>query len=205
MMPPLRSETQYHDQIFEALQMDRARIESSGFIDCQFVRCSLIEAELHNCRFQCSKFTGCDLSLADATGSELSSVQFEECKLVGVDWTKLASNQPTLGKPLSFKSSILNHGTFIGMPLKGMQVIECVAHEVDFREADLSETSFSGTDLLDSLFNETNLRAADLRLARNYHINPETNTLSDARFSLPEAMSLLYAMDIRLDQDENQS
>jgi hypothetical protein len=44
-----------------------------------------------------------------------------------------------------------------------------------------------------------------LRLARNYHINPETNTLSDARFSLPEAMSLLYAMDIRLDQDENQS
>ena len=69
---------------------------------------------------------------------------------------------------------------------------------MDFREADLTNADFSGSDLGQSLFLNTNLSEADLSTARNYHIAPEHNVLKGARFSLPEAMSLLFNMDIVL-------
>jgi uncharacterized protein YjbI with pentapeptide repeats len=80
-----------------------------------------------------------------------------------------------------------------------MQIRNCVAIEVDFRDADLSKADFTGSDLSNSIFISTNLREADLSQARNYSIDPGKNTLSQTKFSLPEAMSLLYSMDIVLE------
>jgi fluoroquinolone resistance protein len=42
------------------------------------------------------------------------------------------------------------------------------------------------------------LSGADLSQARNYMIDPGLNELKKAKFSLPEAMALLYNMDITL-------
>ena len=77
-------------------------------------------------------------------------------------------------------------------------MLDCSAVEVDFREADLSRADFSGTDLSNSLFSKTDLSGADFSQARNYHLDPGQNKLKGAKFSLPEAMSLLYAMEIDL-------
>jgi hypothetical protein len=77
-----------------------------------------------------------------------------------------------------------------------------VALDVDFREADLSQADFAGTDLTGSLFSNTNLTEADLSDARNYHIAPGQNVLTRAKFSLPEALSLLYNLDIALAEGE---
>lgn len=204
-MTPLHSHRQYQERSFEGLKLDRLRIEDSSFLDCNFLHCSLAEAILDSCRFQRCTFIGCDLSLVEVTGTMLVTVRFEESKLVGVNWTRTVSSQPALGKPLSFMNSILNYGTFIGMKIEGLQVIECVAQNVDFRESDLTAASFAGSDLEGSLFLNTILEAADLRSARNYVIDPANNTLTGARFALPEAMSLLYALDIRLDEDDRES
>ena len=70
--------------------------------------------------------------------------------------------------------------------------------DVDFRETDLSQADFAGTNLCDSLFLATDLTEADLSQARNYQIDPSQNTVRKAKFSLPEAMSLLYGLDIVL-------
>jgi hypothetical protein len=53
------------------------------------------------------------------------------------------------------------------------------------------------------MFSSTNLTKADLSTAKNYHIPPEQNILKGTRFSLPEAMSLLYSMDIILDDNDS--
>ena len=74
---------------------------------------------------------------------------------------------------------------------------------MDFREADLSETDFDGTDLSESLFLNTNLTEADFVGAMNYDISPEKNKLKGAKFSLPEAMSLLFNLDIILVDEGN--
>jgi uncharacterized protein YjbI with pentapeptide repeats len=74
-----------------------------------------------------------------------------------------------------------------------------LAREVDFREADLTDGDFSGTDLSGIIFMNTVLDGADFRRASNYNISPMENSISKAVFSLPEAISLLYSMDIQLE------
>jgi uncharacterized protein YjbI with pentapeptide repeats len=78
-----------------------------------------------------------------------------------------------------------------------------MAVNVDFREADLSKADFGGSDLSDSLFLNTTLVEADLSRARNYTIAPNANELRKAKFSLPEAMSLLYNLDIDMSSDDD--
>jgi uncharacterized protein YjbI with pentapeptide repeats len=201
-MASIESGTSYEDRSFERLRLDHAQVDSAHFLDCQFTGCSLVEAALSACRFQRCNFVDCDLSLVDISGSQFASVVFEGSKLVGVDWTRAHRSEHTLGKPLKFINCMLNHGTFIGLDLERVKITDSLAHEVDFRETNLSEAVFSGTDLQGSLFLDTDLSAADLRSARNYLINPAINKLNGARFSLPEAISLLYALDIELDDSD---
>lgn len=130
--------------------------------------------------------------------SIFSSTRFEDSKIIGINWAQADWPSPGLGKPLKLIRSVISHSTFIGLNLAGILVKDCIAVDVDFREADLSRADFTGTDLARSLFNDTNLTAADLSQARNYDINPVQNNLTSARFSLPEAMSLLYSMEIEL-------
>jgi uncharacterized protein YjbI with pentapeptide repeats len=104
---------------------------------------------------------------------------------------------------IGFSDCAISHSTFIGLNLAGIHIKNCVAFEVDFREADLSRADFTGTDLSGSIFLSTNLREADLRHARNYTIDPGKNEVITTKFSLPEAMSLLYAMDIELDDGDD--
>ena len=203
-MASIESGLSYEDRNFERLRLDHAQIDSASFLDCQFTGCSLVEAVLSACRFQRCSFVDCDLSLVEISGSQFASVVFEASKLVGVDWTRAHRPEHTLGKPFKFIDCMLNHGTFIGLDLQGVEITDSLVHEVDFRETNLSEAVFSGTDLQGSLFLDTDLRTADLGSARNYQINPAINKLGGARFSLPEAISLLYALDIELD-DSNQA
>jgi fluoroquinolone resistance protein len=43
---------------------------------------------------------------------------------------------------------------------------------------------------------KTNLTGANFKGAKNYAINPQANTLKKTRFSYPEVMTLLNALDI---------
>lgn len=194
----ISSERRYTDQVFKGLHLDGIQIISSEFLDCVFRDCSFAESVFRKCRFVNSAFQGCDLSLARVPESIYSATRFERSKIIGVNWAQAAWPISSLGVPLSFTKSAISHCTFIGLSLKGIQVVDCVAVNVDFREADLSKANFAGSDLSESLFVNTNLSAADLSRARNYLIDPGQNVLKGARFSMPEAMSLLYNMDIIL-------
>jgi uncharacterized protein YjbI with pentapeptide repeats len=123
---------------------------------------------------------------------------FEDTKIIGVDWTEAAWPKGKFLDPITFSKCVINHSTFIGLSLPEIRIIECIAHEVDFREADLSQADYAHTDLAGSLFINTNLSQADFTHARNYTINAGLNTLKKTKFSLPEAMSLLHSLDIVL-------
>ncbi len=198
----ISSETRYTGQVFKELHLDGIRIISSEFLDCVFSDCSFVESVFRKCRFVNSAFQGCDLSLAKVPESIYSATRFENSKIIGVNWALADWPISGLGVPISFLKSAISHCTFIGLNLKGIQVVDCVAVDVDFREADLSQADFAGTDLSESLFANTDLSAADLSRARNYLIDPGQNVLTGARFSMPEALSLLYNMDIILTDGE---
>ena len=194
----ISSHTDYSDQVFNASHLENSQLAASGFYDCTFSHCSFVENIIQGCKFINCVFRECDLSLLQVPESSFSSTRFVDSKVLGVNWAQADWPTTGLGKPLEFQQSAISHSTFIGLKLKGIQIKDCVALEVDFREADLSQADFTGTDLSKSLFKDTNLSEADLSRARNYHIDPAQNVLKGTKFSMPEAMALLYSMDIVL-------
>jgi uncharacterized protein YjbI with pentapeptide repeats len=115
-----------------------------------------------------------------------------------VNWS--VADWPDYGirEPLQFNRCALSHSTFLGVDLGAVKILHCEGVDVDFREASLIGADFAFTDLKDSLFRATDLSGADFRYTRNYPIDPGQNKITKARFSLPEAMALLYSMDIEL-------
>jgi len=194
----ISSNTEYSDLVFNNLHLQSERILSSQFFDCVFSDCAFAESVFQKCRFVNCAFQGCDLSLAQVPESIFFTTRFEDSKIIGVNWAQADWPGSGLGKPITFIKSAISHCTFIGLSLKGIQIKDSIAIDVDFREADLSRADFSGTDLSESMFKDTNLTESDLSQARNYDIDPGQNVLQGAKFSLPEAMSLLYSMDIIL-------
>jgi len=197
-MHTLTTEQEHYDQVFERVHWTQGEVLTGEFTDCMFVKCGFEAAEISHSRFSNCTFRECNLSLVQIPGSSFPSTRFEKSKLIGIDWTPGNWSQTEFNQLEGFFDCVLSHSTFIGLKLSGIHIENCIAHEVDFREADLTKVNFQGTDLVKSLFGNTNLTQADLSRARNYHIDPGDNNLKKAKFSLPEAMALLYSMDIEL-------
>lgn len=192
-------EKEYSELVFDKLQLKGARLESKTFYACVFRSCDLTGAELRFCKFRECRFESCNLSLAKLSASVFQGTVFKDSKLAGVNWTGADWPKLNLSGPPCFLNCVLTDCNFLGLPLAGTVMKDCLAKEADFREADLTGADLAGTDLAGALFGSTNLSKADLRGARNYAINLRENKTGDARFSLPEAMALLYCLGIKLD------
>lgn len=193
---------EYFDQTFDKVHLEPGEIISGKYADCVFSQCSFETAILNNCRFSNCLFQECNLNLVKLPGSSFPATRFEKSKFMGVDWTQATWSTSGFESIVRFNECVISHSTFIGLELKRIRITNCIANEVDFRDADLSNADFSGTDLSRSIFGNTNLTEADLSQARNYMIDPSNNSLKQAKFSMPEAMALLYSMDIVL-KDQN--
>lgn len=187
-----------HKETFADLRLDRATISGSDYEECQFRNCSFQEAEFDECSLMTSSFVSCNLSLARFPRTRFATVRFKGSKLIGINWTVARWPQLGLGPAVSFDDCALTHSVFMGLVLKGVGFKDCIAHEADFSDSNLAKCNFSGTDLAGARFSHSDLSGADLRTARNYTIDPRTNTLKGARFSLPEAASLLTALGVVL-------
>ena len=190
-------QTEFVNEHFKAIVYQGEEI-SNEFLDCTFTDCSLREVLFKNCRFHDCVFSHCDLSLANFEGSSFQNTRFEKSKVIGVNWTLASWPKFLLKSPIHFYECVLDYSTFIGLSLQGIRIVGCRAKDVDFSEADLAETEFSNTDLSESRFRQTNLTSANFEEATGYTIDVNQNDVSKARFSLPEAVSLLRQLDIVL-------
>ena len=189
---------EYEDRAFEGLELAGEEVRDKEIAGCTFTGCSFLETRFSACRFVECAFVRCDLSLCRVSDSSFTDVTFVESRAIGVDWTE--ASWPALGlfQRIGFERCAVSHSTFDGLLLRGIKMVDCVAHDVDFAEADLTEANFTGTDFRESRFLHTDLTRADFQGATNYAIAPGLNVLSKTRFSLPEAMALLYGLDIIL-------
>lgn len=201
----LQSNAYYEEEHFSDEEWDQAAIEGTEFAGCIFKRCSLKEGSLAACRFEDCTFEDCDLSLVDLTKSSFKGTRFVKSKLIGIDWGKASwgnKQLQTLLKVIEFEDCVLNFSTFIGLDLPGLRMEKCIAHEVDFSESNLSQGDFRKTDFAKAIFRNTYLSEANFLGAKDYLIDPATNRIKGAKFSLPAAMSLLYSLDIDLRSEE---
>lgn len=192
------AQREYDSQEFKGLALRGGTLAGREFVSCVFVKCSFRETAFDDCTFQDCVFRGCDLSLAHFKQCSFSSTRFEDSQLVGIDWTQAAWAKRFLREPVHFVNCALNHSVFAGLNLKGVSIARCVARDVDFSECDLSRADCTLTDFFESRFQHTDLTEADFTGATNYVIAAHLNTLKKTKFSLPEAMSLLFGLDIVL-------
>lgn len=196
----LEDRGRYADQVFSGLDLRGVTLADAGFSDCTFEHCALGQVVLYRCSLLDCRFRDCDLSNMTPTNSRFVDVEFKQSKLLGVDWT-VAGDKNTSKLPLSlaFEDCVLSLSSFFGLSLKKSRLLRCVAHDADFSEADLSGCDCRETDFTKARFLHTNLSNANFSGARNYRIDPLANTVRRARFSLPEALALLEALDVRID------
>lgn len=146
-----------------------------------------------DCFFEKCTFEECDLSLIKFKDTSMSDVQINGSKAIGIIWY-------AAGNPLSvdFNKSRIRYSSFFGKNLKKGKFINCIADEVDFTDCNLANTNFEGTKLKNTIFSNCDLTQANFVGATNYTINLNNNKTSKATFSLPEALSFLYNLDIIL-------
>ena len=102
-------------------------------------------------------------------------------------------------KPFDFDHCVLNHSLFFGLDLKDIKMSHCSVINANFEETNLSRADCTKSDFKNAHFNRTNLTETNFIGAVNYAISSAANTLKKTRFSLPEAISLLYNLDIVLE------
>lgn len=197
-MADLQSSSDFQGERFKRLDLIDGELRDKSFYDCEFANCNFSESRLINCKFDDCRFIECNLSTARVKGSVFREVKFKLCKLVGIDWASARWPSVALTGLVEFDECILNSSSFFGLYLQELKLEACQAHDVNFTEADCEYASFLQTDFLNSTFHHTKLIKADFTDATNYQIDIATNKITGAKFSLPEAISLLSSLHIEL-------
>ncbi|EKN3363421.1 pentapeptide repeat-containing protein [Yersinia ruckeri] len=198
-MNSLESKSDYFDVSFSKIDFAGSKIEDTIFEDCEFNHCNFSSAKISRCKFNNCTFNHCNLSVLEAPDTRFYEIYFNECKLSGIDWTR--ANWPTfnLDFELNFSKCILTNSSFIGLKLHSLKMEECRLVEVDFRECDLSNSILTSCDFSGSLFNKTVLRSVNFTDSWDYNIDVLNNTVTKAKFSRSEAVSLLESLGIELE------
>ncbi len=194
----LADKNEYWSETFEGVDFSEQEIDSKEFESCTFKGCDFREATLNHCKFVDCEFTNCNLSMVKLEYSKFSDVVFHESKLIGINWTKADWPKLVFTSPVKFYKSILNDCSFHGLTLQDFVLEECKAHNVDFRDSDLSNANFTYTDLTGSFFSHTNLSNADFSEATDYDIDIYENEFKGAKFTRFEAVRLLDSLEIEL-------
>ena len=181
----------YYRETFAGLALAEETVRGVTFEECRFENCSFITCKFEGCRFLTTTFDGCVLSAVVPMNSRFDEATFKNCKVMGIDWTRTTET-----RKLQFTGSQITYCNFRFLALPGLKMEKCEVKDADFIEAKLKGASFVKSDLEKTRFFKTDLTEADFRGAWNYSIDPGTNTLKKAKFSLPEAIGLLESLDI---------
>jgi len=99
---------------------------------------------------------------------------------------------------ISFENCVLNHSIFYKTKLKHTNFKNSQLHETDFSECDLSHSIFNNCDLTRATFQNTILENANFKTAYNFEIDPESNKIKKAKFSIENILGLLAKYDIKV-------
>ena len=163
------------------------------FDNCTFTKCDFSKALIPSCKFSECTFINCDLSLITLKSSTFNDVKFENSKLIGVSWS-------TCQEPfdISFNSCNISQNSFHLLDLRKMVFKNSLIKDTGFEECNLESATFDNCDLELTSFISNSLVKANFETSRNYFIDPKSNDLKDASFSLPEALSFLSLLPIKI-------
>lgn len=181
----------YWEEEFSLLEVKD--LEGIYFDSCTFIKCDFSKAVFYRCKFTECTFIDCDLSLASLKSSTFNDVSFENSKLVGISWS--SCDEPF---DVSFDTCNLSSNSFHLLDLRQIKFKNSLIKDSGFEECNLEKALFENCDLELSVFINNSLKKANFESSRNYLIDPKQNDLEKASFSLPEALSFLSLLPIKI-------
>lgn len=189
------STTFFEDKIFRHSDFSETGLPGNEFERCTFIQCDFSACDFSEILFSECQLEDCDFSMVNLNNTALQNVKFLNCKLLGLRFDYC---NPFLFT-VQFENCILNFSSFFKVNLKNTRFAGCMLQEVEFTEANLSGANFDECDFGGAIFENTNLEKADFRTAVNFSIYPETNRITQARFSLQNLAGLLDRYNIIID------
>lgn len=182
------------DKAFNQVDFTTEAFEKADYENCHFSNCNFSNTDLSKINFTDCTFTGCNLSMAKLGRTGFKDCIFNDCKLLGLRFEDCHEFLFSI----HFNNCQLNLASFYNRKCKNIRFTNCILHEVDLTEADCTDIVFDNCDMARAIFSNTILEKADLRTSYNYSIDPETNRIRKAKFSLPAVIGLLdkYNLDI---------
>ena len=168
--------------------------KSLEFVECHFFGIDFSQYNLSRFRFLDCEFHECNLSNSSLKGANFKHSIFNKSKLIGLNWSEATSLSIS-----SFSECILDYSIFHSMNLKCFIFTDCKMMEVEFSESQLAKALINRCMLRGTTFNKANLQEADLRGSTEYFIDVRYTNVKKAKFSMPEALSLLSSLDIILE------
>lgn len=199
MMTKLDSKRkEYFEVTFQPQELQGKNFEGITFEQCCFNQCDLNHSQFIQCRFIDCEFYFCNLNFINIKNTSFSGVVFNDSNMMAINWSSAKWPQIKLVSPIHFYQCNISHSSFFGLSLIEAIIEPCKAHEVDFRECDLSNANLVHSDFYKSFFVHTNLSYADFTEATNYCIDINLNKIHKAKFTFPEVVGLLTALDIEI-------
>lgn len=183
-------ETEFEKNDYTKSALPKGEYEGCVFYSCNFSSISLVGFTFSDCAF-----VDCNLSMVNLAEATLNDVRFKGCKLLGLRFD--CCNEFLFD--VTFDSCVLNFSSFYKRKVRKIRFHNSSLLEVDFTEADLAGAQFADCDLNGSVFFMSNLEGADFRTAVNYSIDPDSNRLKKAKFSLEGLPGLLSKFGIEVE------
>lgn len=179
-------------QLFKSEDFSKKSLENYVFTSCSFNSCDFSESILRNAKFCSCTFENCNLSNFKLDGCRFQDVHFVDCKIVGAEFFKCEKTFFSI----FFRKCLLQYCNFSDLNMKNTTFNESKLKECHFTNTSLIGADFTEVDLSGTIFHNCDLSKADFSSAIRYDIDPQTNKIKKAKFSLPEAVGLLRGFDI---------
>jgi fluoroquinolone resistance protein len=180
------------DKTFSGLLWSGRQMKDEIYENCTFENCDFSDGLFSFCKFVDCRFNNCNMSMLQFTGSLMNNISFENCKLLGINFSDCNDSVFTV----KFRGCLVDYCSFAKKRLMKTLFQDSSVKNVDFSECDLTKAIFSNCDLLNSVFYKTILKEADLLTALNYNIDPEMNNIRRAKFSIGGVAGLLNKYEI---------
>lgn len=159
--------------------------ESVEFRSCTFT-------DLSGINFTDCLFTSCNLSNAEVGKCKMQDIKFKDCKLIGINFFQTLD----FGFAIEFENCLLDYASFAQKKMNKSAFKNCKLHGVNFSQSDLSKITMANCDLLDAIFDYTNLSGIDFTTNINFIIDPQLNQVKKTKFSSASLAGLLARFEI---------
>ena len=123
--------------------------------------CTFHDAVLTDAKFNASVIRRCEFTDAAVQGADFFSVAFEDCKMMGLDFTR-----GTRLAAATLTNVNLDYSLLRGADLADLEFTGCFLRECDLTNADLTDATFVDCDLTDADWTGATTRNTDVRGSR---------------------------------------